>query len=247
MIAVATLLVAVVGATFAYFTATNQQTDDKAAKVDVSTKEVGGTTFTLNGSEVANKLDYPGGIAIIKAVANAKKDSGDDENSYDFTYDLQITGNVGNMTGVKWALYESTVDSNVTNTDLSSCKLKNDTTSEVGKTLFYYTTSESEDKDGLNPCSAEGLGLDDKLTEDPIAYGTITESQVAADEQSNMNKLSGLTIKNVNDNLVGSSKYYYLVIEYPNKGEQSGEMSQTGSISLTLKENSVKAEIAAGA
>ncbi len=238
MIAVATLLVAVVGATFAYFTATNSQTDEANAKVDVATKEVGGTTFTLSGSEIGNKLDYPGGIAIIKAVATAKKDSADDTNNYDFEYSLNITANVGSMTGVKWTLYEFEEDPNVVDTDLKDCNLVNDTTSETGKTLFYYSTAES-DKAGESPCSITGLKLNTKLITEK-ASGTITSDTV-----SDQSALKNLSIEGVTDNTIGKSKYYYLVVEYPNSGEeQNSEMGSKGNISLTLVNNSVTAEIA---
>lgn len=58
VIAIATLLVAIVGATFAYFTATVTG-NDEAKSVIVSTAQLGSVTYT-NGNELKIENGYPG-------------------------------------------------------------------------------------------------------------------------------------------------------------------------------------------
>lgn len=73
VIAVATLLVAVVGATFAYFTATVTG-NDTASSVVVSTAKVGTITYT-NGNELTLTNAYPGATASITFTVASANDS----------------------------------------------------------------------------------------------------------------------------------------------------------------------------
>ena len=67
VIAVATLLVAVVGATFAYFTAST--TASGTADATVTTSKQDGATITFTGTESKLELlDYPGGLAVYGAI-----------------------------------------------------------------------------------------------------------------------------------------------------------------------------------
>ena len=78
VIAVATLLVAIVGATFAYFTATVQG-NDTASSVIVNTAALGTVTYT-NGNELNIPNALPGAQASVKftiaqsAIANVDVD-----------------------------------------------------------------------------------------------------------------------------------------------------------------------------
>ena len=69
VIAVATLLVAVVGATFAYFTA-SVAGNDTASSVVVKTAQIGTITYT-NGNEVKLENAYPGATSETKTFTVA--------------------------------------------------------------------------------------------------------------------------------------------------------------------------------
>ena len=72
VIAVATLLVAVVGATFAYFTASNSYTGDAAGNVNVNTATES-ADLVLNVDKVtgSNNIFYPGTKNFVGATASA--------------------------------------------------------------------------------------------------------------------------------------------------------------------------------
>ena len=121
VIAVATLLVAVVGATFAYFTATVAG-NDAASSVIVSTAKIGQITYT-NGNTITLDNAYPG--AKSNEITFTVKSSNDS------TVDINYT--------LKWAFVENTFDDEITDAD-------GHTTTGNPADLEYYllgTTSKS--------------------------------------------------------------------------------------------------------
>ena len=249
----ATLLVAVVGATFAYFTATNDTKGSTESNANVTTKEVGGTTFTLTNDSTwtKNKLDYPGGIALLRAVANAKKSNGNDTNTYDFSYDLSLTGTSGITTALNWHLYELDQNAETTLSEvlgtkfgIDSCKLVSDTKT-TGETRYYYTNDGQpyEEEIGTDKdCNATTLGISTQLSEYEIAGGTLTSGTWVDTVKSNkdMSHISS-TLKDVSDSSSGVSKYYYLVLEYPNSNtDQKEDIGDTINVTFSLADDSVK-------
>ncbi len=238
MIAVATLLVAVVGATFAYFTATTTTTG-KNVQTTVTTKKVGSTSFNLTGSEIEKKMDYPGGIEIIEGVVEAKRTGEEDSNSYNFAYGLSVTATNNLTTTLNWSLFEEDkklqLDSGTT-----ACKL----VTEAGKgdgsneTHYYYTHDGSTTTDDGEDCKAENL-LKTKLTTfgSPLAKGTIANGSGVTITDGE-EELASRTISTNDGN--AKSKYYYLVVEYPNSGNQTTtDAGNTVQINLDLAGNVV--------
>ena len=112
VIAVATLLVAVVGATFAYFTATvkderDGQENKGQADISSATKIVNTLTFENNGTAGSFTAEdvYPGHkeVAEIKVTA-----SGDDTAEIGVAFKYNVTNNTFPTGSIKISLYKST-------------------------------------------------------------------------------------------------------------------------------------------
>lgn len=106
VIAVATLLVAVVGATFAYFTATASTTGDQSSTGKINTAEVG--SVGINQVELGKSTNsiYPGTKNYVGISLQATKQDTD----ADFTLTYNVTGKVELTTAfahdVTWKLYK---------------------------------------------------------------------------------------------------------------------------------------------
>ena len=191
VIAVATLLVAVVGATFAYFTAASTAGDDNETAATGTTTTVGGVNLVATSASTDNDIAYPGGYVVAGVKVDAT--NSDANNSYDTTFN--VVGKVTNNTGtvLNWKLYE--VPASIAD-PVTGCSRQEDDTTDPGNTRYWYTG-----------CTlAEGIDAD--ATE--IAKGTIAAN--ATDSEIITTTKEKLTI-------AASAKtttYYYLVVEYPN-------------------------------
>ena len=101
VIAVSTLLVAVVGATFAYFTATSTSTGN-TNKTTVTTAEIASTGYTFETEENDGTLVYPGYMSVSTYKLAAAGDA-----TSTATYDLQLKMTVPTEFGtdVSYAIY----------------------------------------------------------------------------------------------------------------------------------------------
>lgn len=101
VIAVSTLLVAVVGATFAYFTATSTATGN-TNKTTVTTAEIASTGYTFEKEEDDGTLVYPGymKVATYKLVA-----AGDARSVATYDLDLKMTVPTEFGEDVSYAIY----------------------------------------------------------------------------------------------------------------------------------------------
>ncbi len=261
----ATLLVAVVGATFAYFTATT--TGDNVAGSgtgNVTTANLGNTTFTFTGKTLDHSyLNYPGGLAVFGSKAEFTKEA-TDENAYDLSFDLEIEYLNNTDTDLLWALYVVENDELESSLD-PKCKLVTDTETKVGETHYWYND------DGLrtstNSCTLDSSQTGLLTNTSMLAYGTFkantdeatkidsakaaeagskdvslnpTCSSELCDPNGTTNKIladrplslsSGTSSKSV-------SKYYYLVVQYPNKTteqEQGSGTPEAPDIQVTLR------------
>lgn len=129
VIGVATLLVALVGATFAYFTATVSQ--DTSAKVDVTTSTLAGLEMKSykQDAKVSNAV-YPGWVGYQAVQVKATGSSGDKAN-----YTLSLTANVPAAFG--------------TDIKYSICKVENGTTaisSDLDTTFGYNPGTVAKDE-----------------------------------------------------------------------------------------------------
>jgi predicted ribosomally synthesized peptide with SipW-like signal peptide len=107
VIAVATLLVAVVGATFAYFTATVNTTNDSNATTTVTTKVLASAVMDF-GSDASKTGVLPGynGVKTLK-ITGACKDS--TNGCQDVNTTITVTPDIDSSFGssVTWKLYKS--------------------------------------------------------------------------------------------------------------------------------------------
>ncbi len=211
VIAVATLLVAVVGATFAYFTASTAGDGDKSTGT-VNTATVGNVTLELGNQTNDTVMDYPGGKAVVALSVTPTK-GGSDTNNYNVTYN--VTGTIdttalsGSDSEITYTLYrvDSTTAASISD-PVQSCSLAKDTATEPGKTHYYY----------------ENCAIDTNITRGTrVDYGTITDhtsaTQVITDALEN--------------STTGTTYYYYLVVEYANE-EAPQDEDQGKAITITL-------------
>ncbi len=258
VIAVATLLVAVVGATFAYFTATTTTTDKgTGTSAELTTTELNGATITFDGeTDKFELLDYPGGIGVFGAKATITKTEGvkTDEKDYQATFNLKIEYTNKTGTDLDWELYMVEEKNKLTNLNLEEttvCKLQTKTTAT--DTYYWYADSDTPgytegNGDPTNAgCTAkaitEALTTGEEATK--IASGKLnnvsTESGTGTvDKNSDEPELQkegyngDLAQRTINtkDN---STKYYYLVVKYPNKNDtQDSDQGKEISVKLSL-------------
>lgn len=191
VIAVATLLVAVVGATFAYFTAASTAGDDNETAATGTTTTVGGVNLVATSASTDNDIAYPGGYVVAGVKVDAT--NSDAKNSYDTTFN--VVGKVTNNTGtvLNWKLYE--VPASIAD-PVTGCSRQEDDTTDPGNTRYWYTG-----------CTlAEGIDADATA----IAQGTIAAN--ATDSEIKTTTKEKLTIAASKT----TTTFYYLVVEYPN-------------------------------
>lgn len=217
VIAVATLLVAVVGATFAYFTASTAGTGTGAASTSTTTT-IGSVALNLGTATLTgqDKMQYPGG----KMVAGAKFDATvTGEGTFSATYTIKAKVDATALaatSSVKYAIYRT--DAEVTGDAVTSCALKNGTVEgDATKKTYYY--------DGCAYNTAITSGAE-KVAEATLTGGT-SKDDITFDES-----LTGLTKD------ASQTYYYYLVVEYVNNNaEQNADQGKTVTAQITSIEN----------
>lgn len=115
VIAVATLLVAVVGATFAYFTA-SVAGNDTASSVVVKTAQIGTITYT-NGNEVKLDNAYPGATSETKTFTVAADASATANVNYSLNW-TNVTNGFVNKEDLVYTLTGANSDASNTTTTL---------------------------------------------------------------------------------------------------------------------------------
>lgn len=115
VIAVATLLVAVVGATFAYFTASVTNDNSETNKANVTTTKLAGLNFNVEAlKNLAPEGDvYPGWMGYQKLTAEGA--GGDGKGRYTLT--MTVTGGTELLAGMKYTLYKGTAAGDPTTTN----------------------------------------------------------------------------------------------------------------------------------
>lgn len=131
VIAVATLLVAVVGATFAYFTATSTTTGNKTS-VDATTAQVSALSWTST-EEAESPAVYPGYMGIRTYTLSA---TGEGSAKYTLTLDANVAEGFedGDLT---YSIYRST--SPIATSLLKAGDINVDTTTQPGETRYSIT------------------------------------------------------------------------------------------------------------
>lgn len=205
VIAVATLLVAVVGATFAYFTATSSTDGTGASTGEVDTAEVASVKITKAETGKSTNTIYPGTSNYAGMSLTASKE-GSDTAEYDITYTLNgtVTLSEAFTAGtVSYKVYRSTtaVDTPVSCTEPVAKPSATGTQYSQSCTLAEGLTSPGEE----------------------VASGTVSETSASISVTDQKLSTSGNT-----------QYYYYLVVSYENKEEdQNADQNKTITASLT--------------
>ena len=213
-----------------------------------------GANITFDSvAEKFEKLDYPGGIAVYGAKAQIEKASEDDTNDYQATFGLKITYTNGTDTDLDWELYMVEDQYSELNAeDTTICELKQ---KSVGnQTYFWYGDKKEEPVPNEAETGCTGTAITTKLTgekgsgaglggkliasgkllkatsTDTPKQGTIT-SKTSGEEY---NQEVDLSQRVINTTTGHDTKYYYLVIKYPNKNESQSATDAKKTISATL-------------
>ena len=173
------LVLAVVGATFAYFTATTK-TSGEGSSAEVTTSKLDGATLKFeNTGEVLNMLQYPGGLGIYGATATIEKQQTLDANNYKTSFDLQIKYKNETGTDLEWELWvlkKKISDLSIAEEgfdSITTCERKEQVVG--GNTYYWYADVEDEGTDyqSQEQCDAEAIKSAVKgESGELIAYGT---------------------------------------------------------------------------
>lgn len=227
VIAVATLLVAVVGATFAYFTATVNDTyssENDQGQADISSAKIAGTTTFASSDNNAGKFTatdvYPGHAEVATIKVTASGDEGQ-QSSIRLTY--SVTENTFGSSALKAYVFKSSKEINLGNEEnaLQCAKqIGTGSDSDEGKTTYFETCTGWTDKDNnsLKDGTAEIIG-------DSNGKNVPTSNSVILAEDT-------LTISSGGSETV----YYYVVIEFQDtKTDQESAQGKKldGEISIT--------------
>lgn len=138
VIAVATLLIAVVGATFAYFTASTNLTNGGQTST-ATTSQLSDVGLSVTADLSYESMAYPGGFSVVGVKAETSKGATDTHN-YRISYnvDMEFTNETG--TALTWTLYEKS--SQLTNADSCTLQENNET---AGETHYWYTCTTTND------------------------------------------------------------------------------------------------------
>ncbi len=217
----ATLLVAVVGATFAYFTATTASEGSGTANNNVTTADVGNQLLNLTDEGQAKAdMKYPGGKMVLGAKVVASVDGG---GAYDFTYhvgfEIDTTKVKSENTKIKYTLYETTTPAE--GDLMGTCELTEDDTTP-GQIHYFYGTGTCTVNTTITSATA-------------IATNEITVHSAKTTVDVND---SARTFENVTSSTLEAqrTKYYYLVVEYLNDTEnsQNDDKAQENFISAQI-------------
>lgn len=203
VIAVATLLVAVVGATFAYFTATSSTTDGNEATTSATTAQLATLSWTAEETGRSPQV-YPG-FKAFQAYTLAAGGTGSAR------YQLKLTANVDpafKSGDVTYTIYKAT--SEVTSSLFTPGNANVDTTTEPG-VARYSITGAAFDSEGLTAV----------VENQPLT--TVSDTVI-----------TGVGVQNVNTINGGTTEYYVLVLDFPNKNEAQTQQNATFSASLKL-------------
>lgn len=223
VIAVATLLVAVVGATFAYFTASNTTSGDAAGNVNVNTATES-ASLVLNVDKVtgSNNIFYPGTKNYVGATASAQfKDNNAPADGKEYNVSYTLTGTVTLAetfaTEVEWELYE-------TETDLSSGLIT------CGAVTTYTPTEGENAGTPVEGSKTQSCTLAPSLANDAtkkVKSGTIAVGTKTATVTHNG------TVR-TNGATAGTTKYYYLVVTLPEKGTDQSVDATGKTITIAI-------------
>ena len=240
VIAVATLLVAVIGATFAFFSATVQ--DDRGSSGDngqtnITAGSVSNKTIVANISGAAGKFTatdiYPGHMEVAALQVTADNQSGDKDSVTDIAIKYDVTQNTFKEDEIKVSLYRG---------DNEFTEIKQNDTA-TGNNYFNCThqsklTTSSDYEDGQQPAAGTTKFYEtcEKGYEDLTSTGKLTK--VGTDHLVAVSKDTITFEDKITANTGGTkTNYYYLVLEFVDKkksAEAEGDTAQNESMNAKL-------------
>ena len=208
VIASATLLVAVVGATFAYFsiTVTNTSTAGQTGGTNVSSGQVAGSVVVANVSDDAGSFTatnvYPGHREVADFSVEVKDSQSGVATNYKLTYN--VSNNTFSSGAIQVSLYESDTEIEGFAAGYFGCTQQ--TGNAAGVTTFYET------------CAKEITALEDAGAEQVGTTQTLTGGAQTVD--------FGAT-----QSITGNGKkYYYIVVDFPNQQSEAQNTEQGKTI-----------------
>ena len=214
VIAVATLLVAVVGATFAYFTASTSGTGTGDVTTGTATS-IGSVAMDLQTIADSNNMSYPGGMLLNGASVTATvTGAGTFDASYTINANVDASALTSENTTLNVKLYKTT--SQIDSAAVSGCTLQNGTAED--DVTYYYT--------GCTVPSGITTGQEvDSETITITAEGPKTAT-LSFDDSTTFNGITSAR---------ATTAYYYLVVEYVNNAaaDQNADMGKTVTATIS--------------
>lgn len=224
VIAIATLLVAVVGATFAYFTAQVTTTNNGQNTTEVKTAALASATMDMGSKVTANDV-YPG-AKVVKSVNVRGSCEAGVTSCTAVEAVISIVPTIPDVFGtdIEWALYKSD--------DAFACR--NVVDSETGEpNVSGSTTTTTNTYKMVSTCKV-GTVTDTTTDDDfkalpDVDFTTMTKviSSDSADKNATIS-VDGTT----NDN-------YYLVVTYKDNGNQNAQQGQNFSVAINFAAKSL--------
>lgn len=214
VIAVATLLVAVVGATFAYFTATTSGPDKGTGTTTVDTTKLANVKLTATEMSKSNNEVWPGTMNYIGTSVKAEIDGEENPAGKTYTVDYTVSGKISVPKAltqkIEWTVYKTTspVQDNVVN--CTPVTPENDGTTEK----YSQTCTKSE---SLETVAGEGK-----------ATGSLTVGETQTEITFTDKATTG-----------GDTNYYYIVYTYVNNEE--GPQDNDQGVTITASIDSITA------
>lgn len=214
VIAVATLLVAVVGATFAYFTASTAGTGTGQVNTSTTTT-TGSVAVTLKDIANAGDVKYPGGVLVNGAEVETKvTGTGSFTGTYKVKGTVTITGMASANTTIKATMYKTT--SKISTGLTTGCTMQTGTaTGSEGTTITTYFYPDT--------CKAHA---DILAGSDVVATktATLTDGAGTIDLTTADQAFTSVT------NAATDNQYYYIVVEYVNSADAAQNEDFGGSV-----------------
>ncbi len=224
VIAIATLLVAVVGATFAYFTATFTPTNSQNNKVEAKAAVLPTVTFDYGDTVSAPADLYPGYI-FLKKVSVTGTCTGNNESCKNVDLVLTLKPDIDDAFGsnIKYAVYKSAKS----NTDAITCQNDVQTSNETDGSVKYSYNSQCTVGDNVYNGTKFADAVEKGTITDTGFTGTFkTKSQGSTEETILIEDVSGTT-----------ADTYYILIDYHNDDSSKQDDEQGKSFSVTLEAN----------
>ncbi len=234
VIAVSTLLVAVVGATFAFFTATvqdNRSQSDDTGSTSLTAGSVASTTIVGSVEGAAGQFTatdvYPGHKEVAALTVTADNSKGTKDSVTDIAIKYDVTQNDFKDDEIKVSIYRGSQKVDMTkdangNSNFFECHHKSEAATEgdfteiegfeQGKTTKFYEECE---KDETALTGASLLGSAQLVKQSPDEY--LFEDKISANASNQ------------------TTVYYYVVVEFVDTKKANDVDAQNASMNAVLK------------